>query len=154
LRYQLELGELAVELLRLRKEKFKKEGLETEYQEAEAEYQEAREGQEAVKEQVMPPVLSEKEELEMRELYRRGVRKCHPDVVGEGFREMATKVFVELREAYEMNDIQRVRELTVQIETGNWEGDEEIDSRLRGNDGGGSGNDGRGRGDDGGGGQE
>jgi curved DNA-binding protein CbpA len=56
----------------------------------------------------------------LKDKYRKASKLCHPDVVREEQKELATKLFVELSGAYEKNDIKRVREILENLEKGNF----------------------------------
>jgi hypothetical protein len=45
---------------------------------------------------------------------------CHPDVVSEEQKELATKIFAELSSAYEKSDLIKVREILNNLESGNF----------------------------------
>jgi vacuolar-type H+-ATPase subunit I/STV1 len=44
---------------------------------------------------------------------------CHPDKVSEELRDRAGNIFNELKKAYIMNDLKRVNEILLNLETGN-----------------------------------
>ncbi len=47
-------------------------------------------------------------------------KMCHPDVVSEEQKELATKIFAELSSAYEKSDLIKVREILNNLESGNF----------------------------------
>lgn len=62
--------------------------------------------------------LSEEEEQELKRLFRRASKKCHPDVVPLEHQAAATAMFRELSEAYETGNLVRVQQLAAQAEAG------------------------------------
>jgi hypothetical protein len=114
------LGGLLTEYLRLRKEKLERErkqssDAESEYQEAREEFETYSEEFEAAKKKSHIPELSDEEQAELTALYRMASQLCHPDKVGEDDKEEAHKIFVELNEAYQANDIGRVKSILEQL---------------------------------------
>ena len=65
-------------------------------------------------------VLTEEEQKEIRQKYRKASKLCHPDVVSEEQKELADKLFAELSAAYERNDLQKVREILESLERGDF----------------------------------
>jgi predicted lipid-binding transport protein (Tim44 family) len=45
---------------------------------------------------------------------------CHPDKVGDEFKDAAEKIFVDLKAAYEENDLNKVSEILNNLEKGNF----------------------------------
>ena len=45
---------------------------------------------------------------------------CHPDKVGDEFKNAAQKIFVDLKAAYEANDLKKVTEILNNLENGNF----------------------------------
>jgi hypothetical protein len=85
---------------------------------AEAEAEEAEEAHEDYtryhdeQKQVAPPrQLNENDEQELKNLYRKACHLCHPDKVPEDKKAAAHLAFVELQDAYQANDLPRVREI-------------------------------------------
>lgn len=116
IRHNNELGELILKILGFRKNKAK--GTRKE-KEAENDYDDYSRGYEiSKKEKVI--VLTEIEQLELKKLFRKASKLCHPDVVSEDQKELADKLFIELNEAYERNDLERVREILNNLENGNF----------------------------------
>lgn len=116
IRHNKELGELLIKILQYRKEKTKGT---PQQQEAEDDYNTYHQEYEATKnEQVV--TLSAEEQKELKEKYRKASKLCHPDVVSEEQKELATKLFAELSAAYEKNDIMRVRKILENLEKGDF----------------------------------
>jgi len=119
------LGERLAKLLLLRMRLREKEATEDPtrsrgFEEARQEYekyQEERAEQEGAKTRTKWD-LSEEEQLELKRLFRRASKKCHPDVVPPEHQIAAASMFRELREAYERGDLARVRHLAELAESG------------------------------------
>lgn len=114
IRHNKELGELLVKILKYRKENTKGTPQE---QEAEEDYNTYHQEYEATKNQIVA-TLNDVEQNELKYKYRKASKLCHPDVVSEEQKELATKLFAELSDAYEKNDIVRVREILESLEKG------------------------------------
>jgi hypothetical protein len=106
-RHTRELGELLLKLLEYRKEKL--QGT-SDYHEAEKDYNEFHKNYETSKIEKISK-LSESELIEIKEIYRKATKLCHPDIVEEEQREKAHEIFIELKEAYENNNLDRVKEI-------------------------------------------
>lgn len=115
-RHSKELGELIIKILKYRKEKSKGTPQE---KEAEQDYNRYHKEYEITKDEEIAS-LTEEEQKELKEKYRKASKLCHPDVVSEEQKELATKLFAELNAANERNDLQRVREILKELEKGNF----------------------------------
>jgi hypothetical protein len=116
IRHNRELGDLIIRILRYRKEKAR--GM-PEQEEAENDYNSYQQEYEASKgEQII--TLTENELKELKEKYRKASKLCHPDMVSEEQKELATRIFAELSIAYEKNDLKRVREILKNLESGDF----------------------------------
>lgn len=118
------LGKVIEEYLRLRSEVLKKtsEKLETTAQQQEAkkakdEYEEYQKEYEEVKEECIAK-LDDKEQKELKKLYRKASRLCHPDMVDAENKKMAQEVFTKLNEAYKKNDPEAVATICAKLESG------------------------------------
>ncbi len=123
----IRLGELILELLDLKtlwnqvKEKLGKkshfEDLKEQYRQFADQLHEAK---------TKPHIeLSEEEQESIKELYRRGVRLCHPDRVEEQFKEKAQEIFIRLKKAFDQNNLREVKNIVHSLEMGVWDlGDE------------------------------
>lgn len=107
IRHNKELGELLIKILQYRKENTKGT---PQQQEAEDDYNTYHQECEATKNEEVATLTAE-EQKELKDKYRKASKLCHPDVVSEEQKELATKLFAELSAAYEKNDIKRVREI-------------------------------------------
>lgn len=85
-----------------------------EYREAEKDYDEFCGGyQEVVSKERLD--ISDEEKKELKMLYRKGVKLCHPDIVAPDDREEATRIIAMLNDAYEKRDLEGIREILQEI---------------------------------------
>ena len=116
-RHTIELGEIIIRILQLRKIVFKndKEKLE----EAERDYNNYNE---QVKNDKKRKVfeLTDEEKKELKTKFRKATFLCHPDKVSDEFKTAAEELFIELKAAYEINDLNKVSELLSEMERGNF----------------------------------
>lgn len=61
--------------------------------------------------------LSEEELKELKSLYRKSAMLCHPDIVADEFKEEAVKVFHQLNEANEKQDLEAIKEIYANLKT-------------------------------------
>jgi hypothetical protein len=123
IRYNRELGEIIQKIFEKRRDKLKTEAendpkKESKYEEAEKDYQDFKGEYERASQTPPPAVISEEEQSELKEKYRKACKQCHPDKVAEHLKEKAEQIFVELQSAYENNNLQKVTELLAKIESG------------------------------------
>ena len=116
IRHNKELGELLIKILEYRKENAKGT---PQQQEADEDYNTYRQEYEATKNEKVA-TLTDEELKELKDKYRKASKLCHPDVVSEEQKGIATKLFAELSAAYEKNDIKRVREILESLENGHF----------------------------------
>ena len=116
-RHAIELGNIILEILRLRKIKFKANR--AKYEEAE---NDERQYQEQVNEEKGKEVyeLTEDEKNEHKRTFRKATVLCHPDKVSDEFKVAAQEVFIELKAAYDKNDLKKVSEIFSDLEKGNY----------------------------------
>jgi len=115
-RHNNELGELILRILKFRKSQAKGTPKEAE---AEKDYNDYNKEYEVSKNEKLNE-LTEDEQKELKQKYRKASKLCHPDVVSEEQKELADKLFAELNAAYERNDLKRVREILENLEKGNF----------------------------------
>ena len=116
IRHNKELGELIIKILQYRKENAKGT---PQQQEAEEDYNNYHQQYEATKNEDVATLTNE-EQKELKEKYRKASKLCHPDVVSEDQKELAAKLFAELSAAYEKNDLKRVAEILENLNNGNF----------------------------------
>lgn len=116
-RHTLELGSIILEVLRLRKIKF--HANKVKFDETENDERQYREQVNLEKEKEFFE-LTEEEKKELKTKFRKTTFLCHPDVVSEEFREAAQQIFIELKAAYDANDLKKVTEILNDLEKGNY----------------------------------
>jgi len=115
IRHNQELGELTIKILHLKHEKLKKQvkgdkSKKAAFESAKKDFKDYQEGfEELTKEKIVD--LTEDEEKEIKRIYRKASHKCHPDVVSEEFEKQAHEIFSQLNDAYNRNDLDKVKEL-------------------------------------------
>jgi len=121
IRYNSEIGDIVVELLRLKTEILYKQFMHR--PETEEEYQKSAKNsdefyntfREKKKEKLFSLSAYEKKELQFK--FRRASKLCHPDLITDKLKEHATKIFVELNRAYYTNDLKKVMEILEMLES-------------------------------------
>jgi hypothetical protein len=126
-RYHAEINPILVKILALKKKLFDKlkkygvvdrtmEELEEEFEKVEEEFQAAQE--------VHVAQLTEDELSDIKSMHREAAKLCHPDSTQCVFEDkrQAAEVFSRLSQAFKANDIATVREILMQLRTGNWIG--------------------------------
>ena len=121
-RYVLELGELMRKILFLQKEKLKEEAGKDETkakeaEEAESDYEEFYQSYEESKDEHIAE-LTENQQTELKQKYRKASKLCHPDRVNEKQSIQAKIMFQNLKNAYERNDLQTVSQILTDLEKG------------------------------------
>lgn len=115
-RHTIELGNIILEILKLRKLKFKTD--KKKYNEAENDYKQYNKQFEEEKNKQQFE-LTEEEKIELKKKFRKATFLCHPDKVNDKFKDAAQKIFIDLRAAYEANDLTRVNEILNDLENNN-----------------------------------
>lgn len=113
-RHNQELGQLIIKILQFRKERSKGT---SEYQEAEKDYNDYYYNYSNSKDEKIPELTDEQKKI-LKEKYRKASKLCHPDIVDQDQQEAAHKIFIDLREAYERNDLIKVSEILEYLKTG------------------------------------
>lgn len=114
-RHTIELGNIILEILKLRKLKFKDN--KEKFEDAEKDYKQYSEQYETEKEKQQFD-LSDEEKLELKKKFRKATFLCHPDKVNDEFKDAAQKIFIDLKAAYETNDLKKVNEILNDLEKG------------------------------------
>ena len=63
--------------------------------------------------------ISDEEKKELKQLYRKASKLCHPDIVSAELREQAQVIFQKLNDANSKRDLKTVKEILVSLESGN-----------------------------------
>lgn len=62
--------------------------------------------------------LNDEEKKELKLLFRKAARLCHPDIVTKELRDQAHEITAQLNEAYAQNDLSRVKKILEMLENG------------------------------------
>lgn len=116
-KHSIELGDIILEILRLRKLLFKDDKEKSD--EAERDFNNYNDQIKTEKQKKVFELTNE-EKKELKSKFRKATFFCHPDKVGDEFKTAAEEMFIELKEAYELNDLNKVTELLTQMERGNY----------------------------------
>lgn len=113
-RHTLELGTLILEILKLRKIKFKNQPREKEAEEDFDNYQEQFE----IEKQKKQFELTEEEKADLKKKFRKATTLCHPDKVNDEQKVEAERTFIDLKNAYDENDLEKVNRILKKLESG------------------------------------
>jgi hypothetical protein len=121
-RHNKELGELIINILKLRKERLKYEAIDNEnkrkeYEEAEKEYNQYNSQFKNTKNIIIID-LDETQKKELKSIYRNASKLCHPDVVDDIFKKEAEQLFKELNDANASNNLDKVKEIYENLKKG------------------------------------
>jgi hypothetical protein len=122
IRYNKELGELIKQVLEKKKVKLKQESdlnpnKQREYQQAEKDYTDFDNSYEEII-KVKEIILTEDEQIEIKEKFKKACKLCHPDKVADECKEDAQRIFIELKDAYDNNNLEKVSAILEQLEKG------------------------------------
>lgn len=122
IRHNKELGEIILEILKIRKDKLEEEGKTDEekakeFYEAKKDYEDFQDNYEKVRNEKIFDITAEEKQT-LKNNYRRASKLCHPDIVSDNLKEEAEQIFKELKDAYEKNDLNRVNEILKNLEKG------------------------------------
>lgn len=116
-RHTIELGYIILSILKLRKLKFKDDN--TKYEDAENDENQYR--NQIDNERIKTILeLSEEQKIEIKRKFRKATVLCHPDKVSDELHESAQRVFIDLKQAYDVNDLKKVTEILDELEKGNF----------------------------------
>jgi hypothetical protein len=115
-RHSIELGEIILDLLKLRKLKFKTD--KAKYQEAETDERQYREQFDVEKEKQVFD-LTDDQKTELKKKFRKATVLCHPDKVSDEYKDAAEGIFIELKAAYDASNLEKVNEILAELEKGN-----------------------------------
>ncbi len=113
-RHNQELGELIIKILEHRKSNAKNIA---QKREADKDYEDFYTNYQSTKTKTIA-ILSFDEQKDLKNKYRQASKLCHPDVVEESYKQEAHKIFTELNEAYESNNLKRVSEIFEDLKNG------------------------------------
>ncbi len=120
--YHLKLGTLIEEVLILREEFYEfmyknTDDYKYEYEEAKKDFENFHNEFEKQKFDT-PSEISKKEKKELKRLYKKASRLCHPDIIEDTKKGKAEDIFKTLNAAYQKKDIKKVSEILEQLLTG------------------------------------
>lgn len=92
---------------------------EQEAEQAEQTYQEYTSDYEEIK-QTKVNHLNEQQEKELKQTFRKSCNLCHPDKVPEQLKQQANEIFIQLKEAYDSNDLEQVKIIYQRLKSGNF----------------------------------
>lgn len=99
------------------KEELEKDEAFQEYEEVREDYEEfSKEYEEIINQEKFK--LDEEEQKELKTLFRKASRLCHPDIVADELKQQAHEVMAELNEAYKEKDLERVKKILALLESG------------------------------------
>jgi PLD-like domain len=78
--------------------------------ETDNDYQSYHNTYEATRAKPLSPLTTDEKQL-LKNRFREATKLCHPDTVAEAFKEKAQAVFIELKQAYDENNLERVTTL-------------------------------------------
>ena len=121
---QVELETLESELkvqekeLEKAKEFIENEDIKNEYEEAKTHYKQYENEYENVKKAQKENIkLNDEEKIELKKLYKKAAKLCHPDIVPDELKEKAHKIMQELNEAYSKQDLNKIKSILTTLET-------------------------------------
>ncbi|WP_281635754.1 phospholipase D-like domain-containing protein [Flavobacterium marginilacus] len=126
LKYNEELGGLITKILhykkivadRIAKESKDDKQKQQNYEEAKFDYEDFSKAYNDKLNEPKPLVLDEEKQNELKKNYRKATKLCHPDKVMEEQKELATKIFTDLKNAYDKNDLEKVNQILKDLEKG------------------------------------
>lgn len=126
LKYNEELGGLITKILLYKKviaEKIAKESREDnqkqqEYEEAKFDYEDFSKSYNEKLNEEKPLILDKERLIELKNSYRKATKLCHPDKVTDDQKELATKIFTDLKNAYDNNNLEKVNQILNDLEKG------------------------------------
>jgi PLD-like domain len=110
IRHTTELGELIISILLLKKQLASSENNQTKAEEAQKDYEDYHQNYEETKAKKIHE-LNEVEQKELKANFRQASKMCHPDKVPDEQKAMAESVFIDLKNAYESNDLAAVNRI-------------------------------------------
>ena len=99
------------------KEAYEEDEVAQEYEEVKKDSDEFHKEYEEIKKEERVEI-NEQERAELKKLYRKASRLCHPDLVSQELREQATQMMKALNSAYAKQDINAVKEILISLENG------------------------------------
>lgn len=132
-----ELGDLILKILKLKKESLKNKLEENKDEENEKLYEEAKKDYDEFKwnynevnnEKII--TLNKDEQIELKSKFRKACHLCHPDKFKDEHKEFAQKIFIDLKNAYEKNDLKKVNAIYESLLDWNLNNNKSTDSNKK-----------------------
>ena len=126
LKYNEELGGLITKILYYKKivagkiaNDFKNDKRkQTDYEEAKSDYEDFSKSYQDKLGEKKPYALDDEKQKELKRSYRMATKLCHPDKVADEQKELATKIFTDLKNAYDNNDFEKVNQILKDLQKG------------------------------------
>lgn len=126
LKYNEELGGLITKILyykkivaeKLAKEFKNDEQKQKEFEEAKFDYEDFSKFYQDKLNENKPFILDDEKQNELRKNYRKATKLCHPDKVTDEQKELATKMFTDLKNAYDNNNLEKLNKILSELERG------------------------------------
>jgi DNA repair exonuclease SbcCD ATPase subunit len=101
------------------REQLEDDELFNEYEDVKSAYKEFENEYEHIKDNQKDTIkLNDDEKVEIKKLYKKAARLCHPDIVSDELKEKAHEIMQALNDAYSKKDITKVKEILLNLETG------------------------------------
>jgi len=129
-KYTIELGEVTEILLGVKKEllekqvknnNFKDENLNEEFEDIKEEYESFHnQYNETLKREKNKGFINSDDLKELKKIFRKTVKICHPDIVDERYKAEAHEIFIKLNDAYQRKMLDEVLEIYESLENNNF----------------------------------
>lgn len=101
------------------KTSFEEDSIETEYEEMKSAYEDFENEYEHIKEEFESKLsITEEDKQELKKLYKKAARLCHPDIVVDELKDKAHALMQQLNDAYSKMDLVAIKEMLKSLENG------------------------------------
>jgi DNA repair exonuclease SbcCD ATPase subunit len=98
---------------------FEEDGIETEYEEMKSAYEDFENEYEHIKEEFESKLsITDEDKQELKKLYKKAARLCHPDIVADELKDKAHALMQQLNDAYSKMDLVAIKEMLKSLENG------------------------------------
>ena len=125
--HTIELGSLILNILKLRKEKFHND--KELYEEAEKDEKQYQ-GQFNEEKDIEITILDNDQKTKLKKHFRKASVLCHPDKVCENNKKEAQEIFIKLKQAYDKNDLKKVKEILKELQKGSFKSNSDTTSEI------------------------
>lgn len=115
-RHTIELGSIILQIFKIKKIKFKDN--KAKYDETETDEKQYQEQVETERHRKVFELTPE-EKIELKKKFRKATTICHPDKVSDSLKDAAQQIFIELKRAYDSNNLNKVTEILNELELNN-----------------------------------